>query len=327
MTRFVIERVISSLLLLIAALTCIFFFIHLAPGDPIELFLGQDSTEGQRQIIESQLGLDLPLYKQFYIWITGVLLRGDFGQSLRTGQPVLSELIDVIPNTLLLTVSSFFIHLIIAIPLGVWMANKVGSIVERFVMSAGLVLYSLPSFWLGLMLILLFCRILGWFPSGGIGPIDSEYMSSGQQFINTLKHLILPVFVLGVASAIGTARYVRSTLLEVIQKDFIIAARARGLSNNRILWNHAFRNSLLPLITIIGLNIPFLLGGAVITETVFSWPGMGRLAVEAIFTRDYPIIMGTVAVSATMVIFGNTIADLSYGLVDPRTRRRSGDKR
>ena len=158
MTRFVIERVISSLLLLIAALTCIFFFIHLAPGDPIELFLGQDSTEGQRQIIESQLGLDLPLYKQFYIWITGVLLRGDFGQSLRTGQPVLSELIDVIPNTLLLTVSSFFIHLIIAIPLGVWMANKVGSIVERFVMSAGLVLYSLPSFWLGLMLILLFCR-------------------------------------------------------------------------------------------------------------------------------------------------------------------------
>ncbi|MCP4144924.1 MAG: ABC transporter permease [bacterium] len=324
MTRFVTGRIFGSLLLILAALTCIFFFIHLAPGDPVELFLGHDSTEEQRLIIESKLGLDKPIYKQFGSWITGVILHGDLGDSLRSGRPVANELADVIPNTLFLAACSFILHLIIAIPLGVWMAHRSGSKLERFTMSTGLMVYSLPSFWLGLMLILVFCRLLGWLPSGGMNSIDLEWMSPGQQFLDTLRHLVLPVFVLGVSTVIGTARYVRTSVLEVLQKDFILSARARGLSKKRILWNHALRNSLLPIITIVGLNIPFLLGGAVITETIFSWPGMGRLTVEAIFARDYPIIMGTVTVSAFMVVLGNLLADLGYAFVDPRIKLRSG---
>ncbi|MCP4799919.1 MAG: ABC transporter permease [bacterium] len=324
MTRFVTGRIFGSLLLILAALTCIFFFIHLAPGDPVELFLGHDSTEEQRLIIESKLGLDKPIYKQFGSWITGVILHGDLGDSLRSGRPVANELADVIPNTLFLAACSFILHLIIAIPLGVWMAHRSGSKLERFTMSTGLMVYSLPSFWLGLMLILVFCRLLGWLPSGGMNSIDLEWMSPGQQFLDTLRHLVLPVFVLGVSTVIGTARYVRTSVLEVLQKDFIMSARARGLSKKRILWNHALRNSLLPIITIVGLNIPFLLGGAVITETIFSWPGMGRLTVEAIFARDYPIIMGTVTVSAFMVVLGNLLADLGYAFVDPRIKLRSG---
>ncbi len=324
MTRFVIGRIFGSLLLIFAALTCIFFFIHLAPGDPVELFLGHDSTEEQRMIIESNLGLDKPIYVQFGSWITGVVLDGDMGDSLRSGRSVTTELADVIPNTLFLAVCSFILHLMIAIPLGVWMAHRSGTKLERVTMSTGLIIYSLPSFWLGLMLILVFCRLLGWLPSGGMNSVDMEWMSSGQQLLDTLRHLILPVFVLGISTVIGTARYVRASVLEVLQKDFILSARARGFSTKRILWNHALRNSMLPIITIIGLNIPFLLGGAVITETIFSWPGMGRLTVEAIFTRDYPIIMGTVTVSAFMVAIGNLLADLGYAFVDPRIKLRSG---
>jgi len=326
MTAYVLRRLAGAALLVLALLTAVFFLVRLAPGDPAARHLDPDMGSQQREQVRARLGLDAPLHVQYGRWMGGVLLRGDLGRSLQYHRPVTSLLADAIPNTLLLTVSAYAVHLGLALWGGVWMARRRGTRAERGATVAALAVYSLPAFWLGLMLILVFSRALGWLPAGGLHAPDAELLSGPARVWDTIRHMVLPVTVLGVASAAGTARYLRSSLIEVLDSDFILAARARGLSERAVVWRHAVRNALLPAVTLVGLNLPFLLGGAVVTETVFAWPGMGRLAVDAIFARDYPVIMGATAVSAVMVVLGNLLADLAYGRVDPRIRLGGGGR-
>ncbi len=326
MTVYVLRRLAGAALLVLALLTAVFFVVRLAPGDPAELHLDPDMGDAQRAQVRARLGLDEPLPVQYLRWLDGVLLHGDLGRSLQYHRPVTGLLGEAIPNTLLLTVSAYAVHLALAIWSGVWMARRRGTSSERAATVGALALYSLPAFWLGLMLILIFSRALGWLPAGGLHAPDAALMTWQARAWDTVRHLVLPVTVLGVASAAGTARYLRSSLVDVLASDFILAARARGLSERAVVWRHAVRNALLPAVTLVGLNLPFLLGGAVVTETVFAWPGMGRLAVDAIYARDYPVIMGATAVSAVMVVLGNLLADLAYSWVDPRIRLGGGGR-
>ncbi len=317
---YLLRRLAVAALLVPALLSAVFFLVHLAPGDPVELHLDPDVGDAQRAQIRARLGLDDPLGERYLRWLGDALLRGDLGRSLQYHRPVADMLAEAVPNTLLLTVTAYAVHLFLAVRMGVWMARRRGSRVERGATAAALTLYSLPAFWLGLMLILVFSRGLGWLPAGGMAAPDAELMSPPARLWDTLRHLVLPVLVLGVASAAGTARYLRSAMIDALAQDYVLAARARGLPERVVVWRHAARNALLPAVTLVGLNLPFLLGGAVVTETVFAWPGMGRLAVSAIFARDYPVIMGATALSAVMVVLGNLLADLAYGRIDPRIR-------
>lgn len=326
MIAHLLRRLAAAALLVPVLLTAVFFTVHLAPGDPVDLSNDQDMGGLQREQIRTRLGLDAPLGVRYGRWIGDALLHGDLGRSLKYHRPVREMLAEAVPNTLLLTVGAYAVHLLLAVNLGVWMARRRGTRRERAVTVGALVLYSLPAFWLGLMLILVFARWLGWLPAGGMAAPDADLMSWPARLWDTLRHLVLPVIVLGVASAAGTARYLRGSVIEALESDYVLAARARGLPERRVVWGHAVRNALLPAVTLVGLNLPFLLGGAVVTETVFAWPGMGRLAVDAIFARDYPVIMGATALSAVMVVLGNLLADLAYARVDPRIRLRGGGR-
>lgn len=324
MLLLLLRRIASGILLLLVLITVVFFITRLAPGDPVDPYLDPDMGAQQRDLLRIQLGLDKPLWQQYLAWTDAILRHGDLGLSLRQHRPVTRILGEAIPNTLLLTIPAYLVHLICALLLGTWMACRRGASSERFVTILGLTIYSLPTFWLGLMLILIFARGLGWFPAGGMSSPDVYDMNTVERLLDTLRHLVLPVILLGASTAMGTARYLRRSLVEALESDYILAARARGLPPRVVLWKHAVRNALLPVVTLVGLNLPFLLGGAVVTEYIFAWPGMGRVAIEAIFTRDYPVIMGATILSAVMVILGNLLADLVYGLVDPRVRLRDG---
>jgi peptide/nickel transport system permease protein len=320
MALYLLKRVLSSLLLIWALLTVVFFLIRAAPGDPLNRITDHElDTEG-RELIRQRLGLDQPLPSQYLGWLEGVILRADFGLSLRQHRPVSAIISQAIPNTLLLTGTAFLVHLLTAITTGVLMARYRGRPWERVATVGGLTIYSLPSFWLGLMLILLFGRFLGWFPAGGMMSPDAAFLPWHLRLVDRLHHLVLPVVVLGLGSAMGTARYLRNSLAEVLGQDYILAARAKGLPERTVLLKHALRNGLLPVITLVGLSFPFLLGGAVVAEVIFAWPGMGRVTIDAIWARDYPVIMGTTTLAAVMVVLGNLLADLLYGLVDPRVR-------
>lgn len=326
MFGYLCRRLAASTLLVLAMLTALFFIVRLAPGDPLDRWADADLDAAGREAWRRSLGLDRPLWAQYSHWLTGVVTRGDFGRSLRQHRPVAEILGEAIPPTLLLTLSAYLTHLAVAIVAGVWMARRRGRLGERAATVAGLALYSMPAFWLGQMLILAFCRGLGWFPAGGIAAPDAAFLPPAQRLLDLLHHLALPVLVLGVFSAAGTARYLRNNLAEVLSQDYILAARARGLPERLVQWRHALRNGLLPVVTLAGLSLPFLLGGAVATEVVFAWPGMGRVTVEAIFARDYPVIMGTTALAAILAVAGNLLADLAYGAVDPRIRL-TGERR
>lgn len=324
MTRFLVQRLVSSLLLIWALLTGVFFLIHAIPGDPVDLYTSPDLDGAQREQIRQRLGLQLPLGSQYLHWLGGVVLRGDFGTSLRQHRPVAAILAEAIPNTLRLTVTAYLLYLGLAVVGGVFMARHHGHPAERAGTLLGLTLYSLPSFWFGLMLILVFSRTLGWLPTGGMASPDVAFLPWHARWLDQLRHLVLPVMVLGLGSAMGAARYLSNSLADVLQQDYMVAARAKGLPERTLLWKHALRNGLLPLITLLGLSLPFLLSGAVVTEVVFAWPGMGRVAVDAIWARDYPVIMATTALSAVMVVLGNLLADLLYGWADPRVRSGEG---
>lgn len=324
MLIYLFQRLGLSALLVLALLSVVFFVIQLAPGDPMDRLLDPDLDAAGRAAQREALGLDRPLPVQYARWLGGVVLRGDFGRSLRQHRPVTKILGEAIPPTLLLTLSAYFVHMATAVAAGVTMARRRGRPDERALNVVGLSFYAMPAFWLGEMLIIVFCLNLGWFPAGGLASPATAHLSGGRKVLDVAHHLVLPVFLLGFSSAIGTARYLRNSLLEVLGQEYIVAARAKGLPEHTILWKHALRNALLPMITLAGLSLPFLLGGAVVTEVVFAWPGMGRVTVEAIFARDYPVIMGTTALAAVLAVAGNLLADLAYGLVDPRVRLARG---
>ncbi len=320
MTRYLVRRLTSSLLLILALLSGVFFLIHAVPGDPVDLYAHPELDDQQRELIRHRLGLDRPLWRQYVQWLGAIVWQRDFGTSLRTLRPVKEILGEAIPNTLRLTLSAYLVYLGLAVLGGVLLARHHGHPLERTATLLGLAVYSLPAFWLGLMLILVFSRNLGWFPAGGMMSPDAAFLPWYARLLDQLHHLVLPVVVLGLGSAMGAARYLSNSLLEVFGQDYILAARAKGLPERTVLWKHALRNGLLPVITLLGMSFPFLLSGAVVTEVIFAWPGMGRVAVDAIWARDYPVIMATTALAAVMVVLGNLLADVLYGWADPRVR-------
>jgi peptide/nickel transport system permease protein len=326
MSRFLATRLLQSLVLLFIVLTITFFLLHAAPGDPTARYFGPDISPETVQRIKESLGLDRPLVEQYARWM-GAFVRGDFGLSLRYLRPVRDLLAEAIPNTLRLTVAALALHIMLGVCLGVLSAVKRYSLFDKVNTIAALFVYSIPSFWLSLMLILLCSLKLGVLPSSHMQSIDAQGLSGFAALLDRLRHLVLPAFVLGVASAASTARYTRGSMLEVLREDYIRTARAKGLPESSVFLKHALKNAALPVVTIIGLSLPFLFGGAVVVETIFSWPGMGQLAVEAIYARDYPTVLAINFVVAAIVILGNLLTDVAYGLLDPRIAAARDGKR
>jgi len=314
-----VRRFAVAAVLVFVLLSAVFFIVRLAPGDPLDQVVEEGLGPEGRELLRRQFGLDETLVQQYLHWLSATA-RGDFGTSLTQQRSVGGIIAEALPATLLLTVTSYFLHLLLALMAAIVMTVRAGRAVDHWTQGVGLTLYSLPSFWLGLMLIMLLSRKLGWFPAGGMHAADAGYLGWWAWLADLLHHLVLPVVTLALGSFMGTARYLRTSLAEVLSQDYILAARARGLSEHRVLFGHALRNALLPVITLAGLSLPFLLGGAVVVEVVFGWPGMGRVAIEAIWERDYPVIMATVLVSAVTVVAGSLLADILYRWADPRVR-------
>jgi peptide/nickel transport system permease protein len=312
-SRYILRRFLVLIPLLLAVSMVTFFLIHLAPGDPISTQFGLElkSLAPERiDEIREELGLNDPLLVQ-YLRYLGNLVRGDMGRSLTTKQPVSKEIFSRFPATLQLTVSSMLFVLFLAIPLGIISAVKRGSWVDNLCMGAALLGVSMPGFWFGIMLMLLFSLQLGWLPTGGRG--DGTLGSM-------LKSLILPSITLGTGLMGLVTRLMRSSMLEVLGQDYMRTAHAKGLSPRWVLIRHGLRNALIPVVTVTGAQLASLLGGAVIIESVFSWPGIGRLAVDAISRRNYPVIMGTVLIFSVTFVLMSLFVDILYTVIDPRIR-------
>jgi nickel ABC transporter permease subunit NikB len=307
---FIIRRRLFQLFIVLLVLSIFTFtLMKLAPGDPVLTILNADEmlvTEEDQAKLRSDLGFDQPLYVQYGKWMLN-LAQLDLGKSYMTGKPVWDELMERLPITIELTTFALFIMISIAIPLGVLSAIKAGRWPDQVSRILALIGASIPNFWLGLILIYLFTFKLQILPSSGIG---------------SYSQIILPAFTLGFTFAVVYARLLRAGLLQSMSEDFILAGRARGLKEWRILWIHAFRAAILPVITVFGLSIGSFLGGAVVVEILFSWPGLGSLAVEAIFNRDYPVIQGYVLLTGIFVVIVNLLVDLSYYVIDPRINRK-----
>jgi peptide/nickel transport system permease protein len=299
---FVVRRLLSALITVVGVATLVFFLIHLIPGDPVDRILGDSARPADREALRTALGLDAPVSVQFGRFLAG-LTRLDLGDSIVSGRPVVALIAQHLPATLQLAAAALAIALLVAVPLGVFAARRRGTRLDSLAMSFSLLGVSIPNFWLGPMLILVFSLWLGWTPVSGREGLDS---------------LVLPALTLGTSLAAVLARMVRSSLLEVLEEDFMRTARAKGLDENTVVWRHGLRNALLPVVTLVGLQLGALLGGAVITETVFSWPGIGLLLVDAIQARDYPLVQGCVLTISTTYVLVNLGTDLVYGVIDPR---------
>lgn len=315
MIKFIIRRILQAipLLLLISIIT--FLIINLAPGDPVRMFINPEATgEVDLEMIREELGLNEPLHIRYLVWLENIL-QGNFGESYNYRRPVGELMMEYLPNTIILSLSALLVAVAVAIPAGVISAVKKNTIIDYFFSVISLIGVSLPGFWLALMLILLFGLKLSWLPISGMRSNYEEF-----ELIDRLRHLILPTIVLATGSMASKLRFMRSSMLDAIKQDYVKTARSKGLSEGKVLFKHAFRNALLPIITMIGFWIPSLVSGAAITESIFAWPGIGRLVVEANFTRDYPIIMAELVIASVMVILGSLIADILYAVADPRIK-------
>ncbi len=324
MIGYLVRRLLGAIPLLLGILTIIFFVVHLAPGDPTARFFNPNVSPEVIEQMRRNLGLDQPLHIQYWKWLTA-FLSGDFGYSFGQMRPIGEILPEVLWNTMQLTLVSLIVIFAVGMLIGIVQAVRQYSLADNVLTFVALFFYSMPSFWFALMLILIFSRgaEAGWlfnWPASGMMSIDYDYLTPGQQLGDRLRHLAMPAIALGIGSAAGVARYMRGSMLEVIHQDFIRTARAKGLSERTVIFKHALRNALIPIITLVGLYLPFLLSGAVLVETIFAWPGMGRAIVEAILARDYPMVMATSFVIASLVVLGNLLSDLLYAVVDPRIR-------
>jgi peptide/nickel transport system permease protein len=302
MKRFLFQRLALLLPTLFGAVTLVFVIIHVVPGDPVEAMLGETATSADKAALARDLGLDRPLWIQYARFLTG-LASGDLGRSLYNQGSVVELILRRIPATLELTLAAMTIALLISFPLGVAAAARRGSAADRFALLFSLMGLAMPNFWLGPLLMIVFSIELGWLPVSGRGGI---------------AHLLLPALTLGTAMAAILTRMVRSGLIETIHEDYIRTARAKGVSERRVWIKHALRNSLTSVVTIVGLQFGSLLAGAVVTETIFSWPGLGRLTLQAIQTRDYPLVQGCVLAIAISYLAINFLTDILYRVVDPR---------
>ena len=304
MIRYLTRRLLLTIPVILGVATLVFSLIHLVPGDPAQVMLGEGAAEKDVIELRTRLGLDRPLLEQYGGFMSG-LLRGDLGSSFRTGQPVTTAILERVPATVELALAAMAVAMIVALPLGIIAAVKQGGLADHAAMTTALAGISIPNFWLGPMLAIIFAIELGWLPVSGRGGLES---------------LILPAISLGAALAAILARMTRASLLEELRELYVRAARARGVSRRRSIIRHALRNSLIPLVTILGLQFGAVLTGAVITETIFAWPGIGRLLIQSITTRDYPLVQGCILLIAITYVSVNLITDLMYGVLDPRIR-------
>lgn len=318
MLNYLLKRILSSIPILFIVTILSFTILHIAPGDPTEMMMSPSTRPEDRARIKRNLGLDRPLPIQYLIWLKNLTLKRDLGYSLVNGQPVWKSITERIPATLLLMLTAYLISLSLSIPLGIVTAIRQYSSLDYLLSIFAFIGLSLPSFWLALMAIYFFSWKLGFLPSMGMASFGVEGISS--KFFDLLIHLILPASVLAVRNLANWTRYIRSSMLEVIREDYIRTAYAKGLPGYIVIYKHALKNAVLPLITLLGLSLPELLSGSFIIEFLFAWPGMGRLGMEAVFHRDYTILMGDIFLSSCLVITGNIIADVSYAWADPRIR-------
>jgi peptide/nickel transport system permease protein len=304
MLRYLIRRLLLTIPVLLGVATLVFALIHLVPGDPAQSMLGEGASDEEVAQLRRTLGLDRPLLVQYQAFLTG-LVKGDLGASFRYGTPVTREIRDRLFRTIQLAAAAMTVAILLAIPLGIVAAVFRGTAIDHVAMTLALVGISMPNFWLGPLLAILFAVYLGWLPVAGTG---------------TVWHLVLPAVTLGAALAAILARMTRASLLEELRELYVLAARARGLSRLRAVVRHAFRNSLIPVVTIVGLQFGAVLTGTIITETIFAWPGVGRLLIQAINFRDYPLVQGCILFISLTYVMMNLITDLTYGFLDPRIR-------
>ena len=290
----------------------VFMLIHLIPGDPISVMLGRVSDPEVLAAVRSQYGLDRPLATQYFIWL-GNVLQGNLGYSISNGAPVMDQIAERLPATLYLLAGGLAVALVLAAPIGILAAAKRNSWVDLGGTTLSLIFMSIPSFWLAILLILLLAVHFGWLPATG-------YVPPQEDLIGFVKSLIMPSLALGVSEAGFIARLLRSSMLDALHQDYVTVARAKGVRERRVLYRHALPNALIPVITVVAIEVGYLLGGAIIIERVFAYPGMGLLTITAISTRDYPLIQGTILVFAVFFLFINLLTDLLYAVIDPRIK-------
>lgn len=323
MLSYITKRVLLMIPLIFGITLITFIVIHLAPGSPVEVQteMSLKVSAQAKENLKKLYGLDKPLHIQYVDWLRR-FVNLDFGKSFVDGRRVIDKIVERIPITLTINILSLILIFIIAIPIGVLSATKQYSLFDKLSTIFVFVGFSTPTFWLALLLMILFGVNMGLLPISGIQSIDVSEMGPFERLLDWIKHLVLPVGVSAFGGIAGLSRYSRSSMLEVIRQDYIRTAKAKGLTASEVVFKHAFRNALMPIVTILGLSVPGLIGGGVIFETIFAIPGMGQLFYSSTMARDYPTIMGILVIGAVLTLFGNLIADVSYALVDPRLRVR-----
>ncbi len=322
MLSFILRRLLIAIPILFGLLTVNFFLIRLAPGDPADLYIDKDMDAEVKANIMKSMGLDQPVHIQYTRYLKNVFIDFDFGLSYTKKAPVKDLILEAVPNTIQLSLLALGIQIFLGIMIGIFSAAKQSTWIDGTARVGSLFFYSMPSFYLALVFIFIFAGgVFYIFPSSGmVNPVTYESMSFGEKIWDRIVHIFLPAITLGIGGAAGMSRYMRGELLEVIRQDYIRTARAKGLTETAVLFKHAVKNAIIPIITLIGLSLPVLFSGSVIIESVFAWPGMGRLAVEAAFQRDYPMFLAINLIFGTVVIMGSLIADILYAVADPKVR-------
>jgi peptide/nickel transport system permease protein len=330
MLRRFARRSAAGVGIVLFVVTVTFFLVNLAPGDPARLWVAPGAGEAELQLARESLGLDRPLVVRYVSWLTGFVC-GDWGVSLTQQRSVLSVIGAALPHTILLSVASLLITYLGGIVIGSVQAIRRRTAIDTGLTVSSLIVYGMPAYWLAIMLVLVFSYAsarYGWpawlrFPALGVESLDADFLTAGERIADRVRHLVLPLVTLGLIGVAGTARFVRGAVLDARVLPFVRTARAKGISRTIVEIRHVLRNALLPVITLLGLSLPALFSGTVFVEVIFAWPGMGRVMVDAVGGRDYPVIMATTAIFAILVVIGNLLADVLYGLADPRISRGS----
>ncbi|MFC1570534.1 ABC transporter permease [Candidatus Omnitrophota bacterium] len=321
MKRYIIKRLLLIIPMLVGISLIMFVIMHLAPGDPtsIRYGLNPEVSGSARANFSKMYDLDKPVLTQYFLWLKR-MLSFDFGRSFIDDQPVISKILSRLPATLLLQVTSLLLIFCIAIPIGIISAVRRNSVFDRVTTILVFIGYAMPTFWLALLLILLFGFKLQWLPVSGMSPWYTAYLDNAARFKDLMWHMVLPLVTTAFGGLAALSRYSRSSMIEVMGENYILTARAKGLSERRVILVHALKNALLPIVTIMGLTLPALISGSFIFETIFAWPGMGRLGYEAIMNYDYPVIMGVGVIATILTLIGLFLSDVMYAVVDPRIR-------
>jgi len=321
--EYIARRLLFMIPLLLGITLITFMVIQLSPGGPADMLTGLSPKVGAeaKARLRHLYGLDRPIHVQYWLWLKRVV-RFDFGESFKDGRRVITKILERLPATLLLNILSLLLIFFIALPIGIVSAVRQDSFFDKGMTLFVFLGFSVPTFWLALLLMLLFGVILGWLPISGMHSVNFLYFSLWGKLWDLIQHLILPVFISAFGGLAYLSRYSRASMLEVLRQDYIRTARAKGVPEGKVIYRHALRNALIPIVTLLGLSLPGLIGGGFIFETIFAWPGMGRLGYQAIMSRDYPVIMGVGIIAAFLTLLGNLIADITYAFVDPRISYR-----